>query len=581
MIKILVKNFRWLDWLFVVAVLGITLFQVFCSMTLISYSRAIIASISLDIPSQIDIAAVWWNAGMMVLFAALSMVSQMAIALIAALISSHLATSLRNKINTKITYMSLSEIEKFSTASLITRVTNDVQRVQFAIVLSLRMLFTAPTTFIWAVLTIQAVASELTVLTLIAIGALIVALIVLMLLLMPKFRLTQTLIDRINLVTRENLVGVRVVRAFNAEGYQEEKFGKANDDLTKLQLFTGRLSALFNPVIMITMNGLSLGIYWLGATLINRGTTDYATLFAFSTLASMIVMSFMMLMFLFIMIPRAQVSAKRINEILDSMSRIKDPKEETAPKEKGTLVFKDVSFGYDNAESRAIEHISFEAKQGETIAFVGATGSGKSTLIRLLLRLYEVSDGEILVDGVNVKELKQSTLHHIVRAVPQKGVLFTGSVASNIAFGDPSLSQAEIQKAAEIACADGFINEMDGGYEAHIAQGGTNVSGGQRQRLCIARAVALQPEIITFDDSFSALDFKTDQQVRANLKSALASSTKIIVAARVGTIKDADKIVVLSEGKMVGYGRHEELLRSCPTYREIALSQLSKEELGL
>ena len=409
---------------------------------------------------------------------------------------------------------------------------------------------------------------------------LVVCIAAVMLLVMPKFRLMQKLTDRLNGVTRENLTGIRVVRAYNAEDYQQNKFEKANTEFTGTQLFTGRLLALMSPIMMLVMNGLTLAIYWIGASLMNAGEIEYQTIVSFMTLASQVIMAFLMMLMMFILLPRASVAAKRINEVLETELSVKDPETETPVKECGTVEFRDVSFRYPDADADVFEHISFRAEKGQTIAFIGSTGSGKSTLINLVPRFYDATEGEVLVDGVNVKELKQSTLRDKIGYVPQKGVLFSGTVAENIAFGGKADRQ-EIEEAAKIAEADGFIGEMENGYDSPIAQGGKNVSGGQKQRLSIARAVATRPEIMIFDDSFSALDYRTDKQVRANLKEHLAGVTNLIVAQRIGTIMDADKIIVLDKGKAVGEGTHRELLENCDVYREIALSQLSKEELGL
>ncbi len=580
MFKIM-KYLRKLDWLLLALILGVTVLQVFCTMTLTDAIGDLTKAIMLaqeGLKSEKDI---WVGAGVMVGYATGSMVCQGVSALFASIISASLVTKLRKKLNDKASTMSMAQIETFSTSSLITRATNDIQTVGFTFVMAARMLFSAPVTAIWAICKIQAVSGELTLLTGSSIVALLIFLLLMFVFLMPRFKKTQKLIDRVNLITQENLSGIRVIRAYNAEEYQENKFALANKDLTKIQVFTSRVSGLMNPVLMLVMNGLSLGIYWLGASLINKNVTDYATLVSFSTLSSMIIMAFMMLMFLFIMIPRAQISATRVNEVLASKSEIVDPEVEMPTTEKGTVEFDHVCFHYADAKEDVVHDISFKVNQGETLAIIGATGSGKSTILRLLARFYDVSSGSIKIDGVDVRELKEKTLRKKLTIVPQKGVLFSGTVASNIKFGDASMSDETMKEAASIAMADEFIEKMEGGYEAHIARGGSNVSGGQRQRLCIARAVALKPELCTFDDSFSALDFKTDLQVRKNLKETLGSTTKIIVAQRIGTIMDADQIIVLSEGKIVGKGKHHDLLETCEVYREIALSQLSKEELGL
>ena len=413
--------------------------------------------------------------------------------------------------------------------------------------------------------------------TAVAVIVLVVCIAAVMLLVMPKFRLMQKLTDRLNGVTRENLTGIRVVRAYNAEDYQQNKFEKANTEFTGTQLFTGRLLALMSPIMMLVMNGLTLAIYWIGASLMNAGEIEYQTIVSFMTLASQVIMAFLMMLMMFILLPRASVAAKRINEVLETELSVKDPETETPVKECGTVEFRDVSFRYPDADADVFEHISFRAEKGQTIAFIGSTGSGKSTLINLVPRFYDATEGEVLVDGVNVKELKQSTLRDKIGYVPQKGVLFSGTVAENIAFGGKADRQ-EIEEAAKIAEADGFIGEMENGYDSPIAQGGKNVSGGQKQRLSIARAVATRPEIMIFDDSFSALDYRTDKQVRANLKEHLAGVTNLIVAQRIGTIMDADKIIVLDHGAVAGIGTHEQLLESCPLYREIHYSQYEKEE---
>ena len=526
---------------------------------------------------------IWWNAGMMILCAFSMIAVQSIIAIMSAYISSSLATNVRSKLNERISSFSLAEINKFSTASLVTRATNDVQQYQFALLLTFRMFFAAPTTAIWAIVKINAASFKLMVPTIVGVLLLVIGMAVLLAFVMPKFKTMQGYIDRLNGITRENLSGIRVVHAYNAEQYQEEKFDKANKKLTNTQLFTGRAMVIMSPLISLIMNGISIAVYWVGAALINDPleTITYAQVLSFMMLSTQIVMSFMMLLMMFYMIPRASVSAKRIDEVLKTEPSIVDPKEEGVMTEKGSIVFDDVSFAYPGAENDVVEHISFSAKQGETVAFIGATGSGKTTIVNLAARLYDVKSGRVLINGVDVRNLKQSTIHSLVGFVPQKGLLFKGTVSSNIALGVPNCSEENIKKAASIAEADSFIENMDGKYEANIAQGGTNVSGGQRQRLCIARAVAMNPQFFVFDDSFSALDFKTDRKVRDNLKEYEKDSTKLIVAQRIGTIMDADHIVVLSDGKMVGYGTHKELLENCDVYREIALSQLSKEELGL
>ena len=576
----LYKNLKALDWLLVALIVGITVAQVYFTMELTDQISAIVGaiqSVSLGLGSTADI---WREGGIMLAFAACSALCQVASGIAASFVASRLSATLRSKVYAKVESFSIAEINKFSTASLITRTTNDIQQVHMANILTLRMLIYAPIMAIWAICKINASSGELTLATAVAVVILIICLAAIMLAVMPKFKLMQKLTDRLNGVTRENLTGLRVVRAYNAESYQEKKFSKANDAFTNTQLFTGRVMALMGPLMMLVMNGLTLAIYWIGASLMNAGQIEYQTIVSFMTLASQVIMAFLMLLMMFILLPRAQVAAKRINEVLETPLSISDPETEEQPSEVGTVEFRDVSFRYPDADADVFEHISFRAEKGQTIAFIGSTGSGKSTLINLVPRFYDATEGEVLVDGVNVKNLKQSTLRSKIGYVPQKGVLFSGTVAENIGFGGVSDMDA-IEEAARIAEADGFINEMSDGYASMISQGGKNVSGGQKQRLSIARAVALRSEIMIFDDSFSALDYKTDKKVRENLKEHLSGATNLIVAQRIGTIMDADKIIVLDQGKAVGEGTHKELLENCPVYREIALSQLSKEELGL
>lgn len=576
----LYKNLKALDWLLVALIVGITVAQVYFTMELTDQISAIVGaiqSVSLGLGSTADI---WREGGIMLAFAACSALCQVASGIAASFVASRLSATLRSKVYAKVESFSIAETNKFSTASLITRTTNDIQQVHMANILTLRMLIYAPIMAIWAICKINASSGELTLATAVAVVILIICIAAIMLAVMPKFKLMQKLTDRLNGVTRENLTGLRVVRAYNAESYQEKKFSKANDAFTNTQLFTGRVMALMSPLMMLVMNGLTLAIYWIGASLMNAGQIEYQTIVSFMTLASQVIMAFLMLLMMFILLPRAQVAAKRINEVLETPLSISDPETEEQPSEVGTVEFRDVSFRYPDADADVFEHISFRAEKGQTIAFIGNTGSGKSTLINLVPRFYDATEGEVLVDGVNVKNLKQSTLRSKIGYVPQKGVLFSGTVAENIGFGGVSDMDA-IEEAARIAEADGFINEMSDGYASMISQGGKNVSGGQKQRLSIARAVALRPEIMIFDDSFSALDYKTDKKVRENLKEHLSGATNLIVAQRIGTIMDADKIIVLDQGKAVGEGTHKELLENCPVYREIALSQLSKEELGL
>lgn len=620
---------RTVDWILLAFLLALTVLQVYCTMTMVDYIQNVIQSITYlnyhNNPAQLGeqfaslvsaygwdgitaelligmgmdaataettagtvakIAAattgdIWYNGGMMLLVALASAAAQTLVGIIASYVSTSLSAKLRTAVYRKVDSFSVAEKDRFSTPSLITRTTNDVQQVQIANILMLRMAVAAPVTAVWAIFKIRATSTELTVATIVAVVALVVFLALLMIFVLPKFKIMQKLLDKLNAVSRENLTGIRVVRAYNAEQYQQEKFGKANADITKAQLFTGRMMSLLSPGMMLIMNGVALAIYWLGASLINDGATDYATVAAFMQLASQIIMAFVMLMMMFVLLPRAQVSASRINEVLATPLSVKDPEEEKPLTERGTIEFRNVSFGYPDSDECVIKNISFRAERGQTVAFIGSTGSGKSTLINLVPRFFDATEGQVLVDGADVRDIKQSTLRNIIGYVPQKGVLFSGTVKENIAFGNPDLTDEQIMRAAEVAEAHGFISEMENGHDSEISQGGKNVSGGQKQRLSIARAVAVNPEIFIFDDSFSALDYKTDKKVRQNLRAAAQGATKLIVAQRIGTIMDADKIIVLDSGEAVGAGTHGELLKTCPVYREIALSQLSEEELGL
>ena len=574
----LYKNLKAADWLLVALICGITVAQVFFTLQLTDCIADIIGAIQ-AVSMGGSTAEIWKNGGIMLGYAAAAAACMVATGISASQVASTLSARLRSRVYAKVDSFSIAEVNKFSTASLITRTTNDIQQIQLANILILRMLIYAPIMAIWAICKINASSGELTAATAVAIVVLVICIIALMLTVMPKFRLIQKLTDKLNGVTRENLTGIRVVRAYNAEGYQQEKFEKVNDKITRTQLFTGRVMSLMNPLMMIVMNGLTLAIYWIGASLMNAGEIQYQTIVAFMTLASQVVMAFLMLLMMFVLIPRAEVAARRVNEVLDTPLTIADPETEKPFTEEGTVEFRNVSFRYPDADADVFEHISFRAEKGQTVAFIGSTGSGKSTLINLVPRFYDATEGEVLVDGVNVKDMKQSTLRDKRGYVPQKGILFTGSVADNIAFGGKA-DRADIENAAKVAEADSFIREM-GGYDSAISQGGKNVSGGQKQRISIARAVAQKPEIMIFDDSFSALDYKTDKKVRENLKESMSGVTNLIVAQRIGTIMDADKIIVLDNGRAVGEGTHSELLQSCPVYREIALSQLSKEELGL
>ena len=519
--------------------------------------------------------------------AAGSLLSAAIVGYLASGISANFSMNIRSQIFNKVESFGMQEIRSFSTSSLITRTTNDVTQIEMLISMGLQMLIKAPVMAVWAILKILNKSWQWSALTGVFVFILLATILTIMFIVIPRFEIVQKLIDRINSVARENLTGIRVIRAFNAEEYQGERFEKVNHELTKTQLFNQRCFALLNPVMMFIMHGLNLGIYLIGAVLIDQAMMlDKITLFSdmvvFSSYSMQVIMSFLMLAMIFMMWPRAEVSAKRINEVLDADISIKEGNYTFKDKkEVGTVEFKNVSFKYPDADEYLLKNISFKADKGQTVAFIGSTGSGKSTLINLVPRFYDVTDGEVLVDGVNVKDYQSETLHNIIGYVPQKAFMFTGTVTSNVKYGScgKEITLDKVKEAVDVAQATDFVSKMDGTYDAHIARGGTNVSGGQKQRLSIARAIARDPEIYIFDDSFSALDYKTDAVLRKELKKYTKDATSLIVAQRIGTIMNADKIIVLDKGECVGIGSHKELLKKCDVYREIALSQLSKEEL--
>ena len=527
--------------------------------------------------------------GWMLLCALGSLATSMVVAAISAKIASNLSARLRFILFDKVQSFSMEEINHFSTSSLVTRSTNDVNQVQMFIVMGLQMLIKAPILAGWALMKIMDKSWQWTLSTGVAVIALLVIVGVCVLIALPKFKRVQKLTDNLNRIARENITGLRVVRAYNAEDYQEDKFEIANKELTSTNLFTNSVLAFLMPSISLIMSGLSLAIYWVGAIVINEADlpskmTLFSDMIVFSSYAMQVVMAFMMLIMIFMILPRATVSAKRINEVLNTKVTIENGTVKESPAGlSGEIEFKHVSFKYPDADDFVIKDISFKANRGETIAFIGSTGCGKSTLVNLIPRFYDVSEGEILLNGINVKDYDQKALRNKVGYVSQKAVLFGGTVQSNVSFGDNGKASADIHQvmdAIEIAQSTDFVEKMDGSYEAHVAQGGTNLSGGQKQRLSIARAIARRPEILIFDDSFSALDYKTDRRLRSALKKATLGTTLLIVAQRIGTIKDADKIIVLDEGKIVGVGSHEDLMKTCDVYQEIAYSQLSKEELA-
>lgn len=483
----------------------------------------------------------------------------------------------------------MEEIGNFSISSLITRSTNDVTQIQMIVAMGMQVMIKAPIMAVWAILKISGKSWQWSAATGCAVFVLLLIVITLMTFALPKFKAIQKMTDHLNLVTRESLTGVRVIRAYNAESYQEEKFEKANEDLTRTHLFTGRLMAIMMPGMTLVMNGLSLAIYWIGAFLINNAAmTERLGLFSdmvvYSSYAMQVVMAFMMLVMIFIMLPRATVSANRINEVLDTQPRILDGKETESVTSIGEVEFKNVSFQYPGAAEYVLHDISFKAKPGETVAFIGSTGSGKSTLINLIPRFYDATEGQVLIGGRDVREYTLEELHNKIGYVPQKAVIFSGTIKSNIVFGENGKLDVDIddtmKKSADIAQATDFIEKKPEGFDAPVAQNGTNLSGGQKQRVAIARAINRQPDIFIFDDSFSALDYKTDSTLRKRLAQETGSATTFIVAQRIGTIRHADQIIVLDEGHMAGIGTHDELIKTCKVYQEIAYSQLSKEELG-
>ena len=584
MIKLL-KRLKKSEWLQVFASLLFIVAQVWLDLKLPDYMSEITRLTQVPGSEMADV----WAAGAKMLVCALgSLVSAVAVGFFAARIAASFSQRLRSLLFSKVDSFSMEEINRFSTDSLITRSTNDITQVQMLITMGLQMLIKAPIMVVWAITKIAGKGYEWTVATGVTVGIMVVVIGTIMIFIMPKFKKMQSLTDNLNRVTRENLTGLRVVRAYNAEHYQEEKFEQANQELTATQLYTNRGMAIMMPMMTTLMSGLSLAIYWIGANLINAAQamdrlTIFSNMVVFSSYAVQVIMSFMMLVMIFILLPRATVSANRINEVLETKPVIIDgDKKDGEMGAQGTIEFKNVSFQYPGAADYVLENISFQAGKGETVAFIGSTGSGKSTLISLIPRFYDATEGEILVDGVNVKDYAQEALHNKIGYVPQKAVMFRGTVSSNVAFGDNGKKKPlpeEIKSAVSTAQGSEFVENMEHQYEAEIAQGGTNVSGGQKQRLAIARAVCRKPEIYIFDDSFSALDYKTDRVLRTALKKESQGATSLIVAQRIGTIMDADQIIVLDEGKIVGKGTHRELLQTCSVYREIAMSQLSQEEL--
>ena len=579
------KNFTKKDWLIVLLSIILVVVQVWLDLKLPDYMSSITTLIQTEGSAMADILL---QGGYMLLCALGSLISAVIVGFLTSRLSASFSLNLRSRIFRKVGKFGMEEIKKFETSSLITRTTNDVTQIEMFIAMGLQMLIKAPIMAIWAVTKILNKNFEWSMLTGVCVVILLLTVITLLIIVFPRFEKVQKLIDKVNGVTRENLTGIRVIRAFNAEKYQQNRFENVNSNLTSMQMFNQKCFAILNPVMNLVMHGLTLGIYIIGAILINNaGLLDKINLFSnmvvFSSYGMQVIASFLMLAMIFMILPRAQVSARRINEVLDSDISIKDGKLDVKDtKEIGTVEFKNVSFKYPDSEEYLLKNISFKVEKGETIAFIGSTGSGKSTLINLVPRFYDVTDGEILIDGINVKDYTLESLNNKIGYVPQKAVMFTGTVKSNVGYGyngKKGASLKKIKEAIEVAQGTDFVTKMENTYDAHIARGGTNVSGGQKQRLAIARAIARDPEIYIFDDSFSALDYKTDSTLRKNLKKYTKDATCMIVAQRIGTIINANKIVVLDKGECVGIGTHKELLKKCKVYKEIALSQLSKEEL--
>ena len=580
--KDIFKNFNKKDVFMIICCVLLIVFQVYLDLKLPDY----MSKITILIQSGTDsIKNILIQGLHMILCAFGSFLSACAVGFFVSNVGASFSRNTRKRIFEKVESFGLSEINKFSTSSLITRTTNDVTQVETLLVIGLQMIIKSPIMAVWAITKILGKSLELSALTGVCVAVLLFTVGVLMIVVIPRFEIVQKLIDKLNCVTRENFSGIRVIRAFNAEDFQKNRFEEVNNELTKTQMFNQRCFAVLNPVINLCMHFLTLGIYFIGAILLQKlGLMDKINLFSnmvvFTSYGAQVLSSFLMLAMIFMIYPRAKVSAKRINEVLDEEITLVDGKVDDV-KDEGIVEFKNVSFQYPDADECLLENISFKANKGETIAFIGSTGSGKSTLINLIPRFYDVTSGKILVDGVDVRDYKQSVLHNKIGYVSQKAVMFTGTVESNVDYGDSgkSITEEEIIKAIDVAQGTDFVSKMEDGYTSHIARGGTNVSGGQKQRLSIARAVAKNPEIYIFDDTFSALDYKTDLSLRQELRKYTKDATCLIVAQRIGTIINADKIIVLDNGKCVGMGTHKELLKKCEVYKEIALSQLSEEEL--
>ena len=580
MIKLL-KEFNKKDYFLIFVCSLLIVFQVWLDLKLPDYMSSITKLVQTEGSKMSDVLS---QGSYMLLCAFGSLISAFIVGYLTSYISATFSQKIRKSLFSKVQSFSMEEIKKFKTSSLITRTTNDITNIQMFISMGLQMLIKAPITAVWAILKILGKNYKWSIATGVSVVIMLAVIGTLMLIVLPRFKIVQKLIDNINDKARENLTGVRVIRAFNAEKYQEDRFEDGNKKLTSTQMFNQRMMSIMSPTMYLIMNLLPLSIYIIGSSLINSaGMYDRLNIFSdmvvFSSYAMQVIMAFLMLAMIFVMYPRASVSAGRIREVLDTETKVLDGSFLSDTKLKGKIEFRNVSFKYPDADEYVLKNISFKAEKGQTIALIGSTGSGKSTIVNLIMRFYDVTDGEILIDDKNIKEYKLEALYKKIGYVPQRAVMFNGSVKYNISYGDKKVSDDLIKKASKIAQASEFVEKMSKGYSSNISQGGTNISGGQKQRLAIARAIAKAPEIFVFDDSFSALDYKTDYVLRKELKENTKDATNVIVAQRIGTILNADKIIVLDNGNMAGVGTHKHLLKKCKVYKEIALSQLSKEEL--
>ena len=581
----LFKNITKKDLFFILCCVSLVAFEVWLELKIPDYMSKI--TVLIETPGSL-IKDVLKEGGLMLSCAFGSLIATIIVTYLASILSSDFSYNIREQIFNKVQKFSTAEMKKFQVGSLITRTTNDVTQIEMLIAIGLQAFVKAPIMAVWAVTKILNKSIELSKLTGCCVAVLLVFVAIVMSIVIPKFSKIQKLTDKINQLVKEHITGIRVIHAFNAEKYEENKFNAVNRDLTNTFLFNQRIFSLMNPVMNFVMHFLSLGIYFIGAILIDKANmldklTIFSNVVVFTSYGMQVIMSFLMLAMIFMVIPRAQISAKRINEILnEKISIISGNKTGKDSKGTGTIEFKNVSFKYPDADECILENISFDVKRGETVAFIGSTGSGKSTLVNLIPRFYDVTEGAILVDGIDIREYKLEELHNKIGYVSQKAFMFTESVKNNVAYGDSGfkIHDDEIKKALKVAQAEDFVKQMEGGYNAHIARGGTNISGGQKQRINIARAIAKNPEIYIFDDSFSALDYKTDATLRKELKKYTKDATSLIVAQRIGTILNSDKIIVLDSGKCIGIGTHRELMKTCKVYKEIALSQLSEEELN-